>query len=268
MPKKNRMNRRSYLKSLSAIGGAGMLSSPVLARQEPGFKRIIEQSLQVKESTNSIEKWHSFLENHGIDVQSRAQRYNLPGKSGGDVGTQHWYPEELDVTITISAPGCTGDEYYADLSWSYINDTSDSHVGGEYPYDIAGLYWNSDWWDLTSTDTNQSLTASSNVWYRDGTFSGDGPAFNVDDPAIYAADETDIWYCGAYLVPLGNYTASERRVYGEYTHTWSNVSITGVSVSYPPGLSVSLSNETYKWNTDTEDDGSTLLYVHQNDAYC
>lgn len=267
MPGKDRFDRRSYLKAAGALSFAG-IPSVAQAKSKSDFRRTIEHSLRVKEATNSIDKWHAFLRQRGIDVRSMTRRYQMPAKNSGEIGTQHWYPDELDITITISASGCTGDEYYVDLTWSYINDTSDGHVGGELPVDIAGLYWDPNWWDLTSNDTSQSLTSSDYVWYRDGSFDGDGPAFNVDDLSIYAHDETDIWYCGAYLIPLGDYTASERRVYAEYSHTWNDVSIDSVSVSYPAGLSVSVSNETYEWTTDTEKDGSTLLYVHQNDAYC
>lgn len=268
MPKQDRFSRRSFLKTASALGVAGMVPSVARAESKSDFRRTIEQSLRVKEATNSIEKWHAFLRHRGIDVQSTTRRYQLPMEDEGEVGVQHWYPDELDISITISAPGCTGDEYYVDLTWSYINNTGDNHVGGEIPLDIAGLYWDPNWWDLTSKDTSQSFTSSNYVSYRDGSFDGDGPAFNVDDLSIYGHDETDTWYCGAYLVPLGDFTTSERRVYGEYCHTWSNVEITNVSVSYPAGVSVSVDNVNHRWYTDTEKGGSPLLYVHQNDAYC
>jgi len=217
--KKDETTRRSYLKTAGALGVAGLAPTVARAQTKPTdeFERTIEQSLRVKEKTGSVQKWQNFLRNRNFSVDSVSHRYSLPAKSSGSDGisTQHWYRDELDITITITGQYQCPDEYYVDLSWSYINDTSDNHVGGELPTDIAGLYWDPNWWDLTAKDLSQSTATSSYVSYRDGSFDGNGPAFNVDDLSIYADDETALYYCGAYLVPLGDYSKDQRRVYGE-----------------------------------------------------
>jgi len=53
-----------------------------------------------------------------------------------------------------------------------------------------------------------------------------------------------------------------------YSHTWSNVNITGVGVSYPGGVSVSVSNENNEWNKGRDDDGNFLRLSYDELTGC
>lgn len=261
------IDRRAFLKT-TGIGFAVVGTFAATASAKPASREDIEQSLRVKEETGSIEKWHQFLRNRGSDVTSETATYEMPveANSSGDVSTQDWTKAELDITLTIGGYCTTdGPEYYADLSWSYDDAADSGNYGyGRLPLDIAGISYDYDWWDLTSYSVSEATSTSSYVTTREESFTGTGPAFEVNDYDIsYDGAEQDLHYGGVYLEPIGDYSPSERRLQGGYTHTWNSITIDSVSVSFPAGVGVSVSDATYKWNTKTEQDQDTLLRVSQ-----
>ena len=64
----------------------------------------------------------------------------------------------------------------------------------------------------------------------------------------------------------GDYSCGERELQGGYSHTWNDVSIDSASVGFPAGVSVSVSDGTYEWKTDTKNDGDTLLRLSECDT--
>lgn len=262
------IGRRSFLRAASA-GFAATVAVPATISAEPDMEEIIEQSLRFREKVGSVEKWHEYLQNRGFGVTSDSRTFEVPvPASSEDVSTERYDTDELDITMSLTGQ-CTveGTRYYADLSWSYASGWFTG--SGAPPVDVAGLGYNTDWWELYSYTISETTSTSEYVSYRDGTMSsGAGLGFDVGDSSISTnGDEDDLHHCGVYLMPIGDYSENERRIQGAYSHTWSEVTIDSVSVGYPLGISVSVSDETNEWKTDTEDDGDTLLRVNQGDMY-
>jgi hypothetical protein len=260
------IGRRTYLRT-AATGLAGTAGFASTAAGKRDGKEIVEQSLRVKDATNSIDRWHEYLRDRGFGVASDSHRFaiDVDGPS-----TDHYKDQKfLDITITLSIDCSYDGTYYTDLSWTYEEDGAWLHdAAGAPPVDIAGIGYHIDWWDLESYTISETTSMSEYVSYRDGTADGTGPGFEMDDDAMsYYGDDDDIHWCGLYIEPIGDYDSDERRLQGGYTHTWKEVTIDSVSVSYPGGVSVSVSDETKSWDTDTEQDGDTLLRLRQSDAY-
>lgn len=256
-------NRRSVIKATAGLAATTGFSGLANAREGDGgeLERIVDAAHRILERTGDQQRYMDFLRNRA-PTNWASRSYTIEKSSDDDPSTERIFKSELDITIGI-VNDCWSNpsKYYADLSWSY--DAS----WCERPFDYTGLIWDRNWWDLYYPDSyDNSFATSDYVSYKDGTFGGDGPAFEVDD--IYADDETNSW-SGVYITPIGDYSQTQRRVYGRYTHTWDRVTVESVSVGFSatgPSLSVELSDETKKWQTDSEQDGSTPLYVHQSDA--
>jgi len=55
------------------------------------------------------------------------------------------------------------------------------------------------------------------------------------------------FYHGSLLYSFSNPGCGPLQAWSRYAHTWSSASITGVSLSYPAGLSISLSSTSNAW---------------------
>lgn len=257
------MSRRSVLKTTglglgSIVGGSGGVSA---ANDEGRRDELLEKSHKILMNTGSVEKQHKFLRNKGFSTKMDQQSYAVPRSDG--VSTQSFDRDDLDITMSLFKD-CRGDgNYTAELTWDYKYNWDD--IGSD-PWDVAGIGWEEGYWDYESYDLAESTYTGGDitVQYRDGT-SGSGPGFNVAD---VDSTDGDRGYCGVNLVPLGDYSIEERILQGAYSHTWESVTIDSVSVAYPYGVSVSVTDESYEWKTDTEIDGTTLLRLNQADAEC
>lgn len=262
----NSTNRRTVLKATAGLAAMSSVAGVANATRETKtrLERTVDEAHRILEKTGDREKYIDYMAKR-TNTTWVNRTYSVPHGSSEDDGpsTEKISRSDLDISIMLSVD-CWGDasQYYADLSWSYDSSWT------EPPYDYAGLIWDTNWWDLYYDDSySDSFPTSDYVSYKDGTFTGDGPAFEVDDYLGYDS------YCwgGAYITPIGDYSSTQRRVYGRYSHTWDRVEVQSVSIGFSasgPSLSVSLSDETKEWQTDSEQDGDTPLYVHQNDAYC
>lgn len=256
----NSTNRRKVLKvtaglaTMPGITGLGGAVTETRTRLE----RIVDEAHRILEQTDDREKYLNFLDKRANADWIR-RTYSIQKDDG--VSGEKIDRGELDISMAITG-GCGDDMYYVDLAWNYDSAYTES------PDDVAALIWDHNWWDLYYPDSyNDSFRAGDNVSYREGTFSGQGPGFNVEDWAVL---DSQI-YCGAFITPLGDYSSTQRRVYARYTHTWNQVDIQSVGVGISaagPALTVTLSDNTKKWQTDSEQDGDTPLYVHQNDVSC
>lgn len=264
MTRKN-PRRREFLKSASA-GLSVIPATTALAsgKTKSDFRRIIDQSHRVREKTNSMDRWFQFLRNHNIVGHAKNATYTIPAGESTD-GVSSEQIEETDLNIWISLwYNCDTDEYYAEMNWSYDNTTSS---WGEDPIDGAAIGYDQTWWDLASYSISEATTTSNYVSVDEDSFDGTGPGFYVDDLSLWVNEDWDIThYCGVYLNDVGTATEDERRIQGGYAHTWDRISVSSVSGSWPAGISVTVSNETYKWETKTEQDQDTLLRVSQADA--
>lgn len=175
-------------------------------------------------------------------------------------------PSDCDICIDFSLYVDHSGIYTIDMFWHFDSETIISE-GGYTPVDALGLYFNPIHWDYES-DTLSGTTYTSNkgiVTVEDDNIE-DGLPFVVNDGA--ASDSTSYW-AGLNIVPVGNYTSSERYVYGEYVHTWdvSNASY-NVGVSLDKGVTITFdTSETVKSkSTGTEGDGNTMMKINQSQA--
>lgn len=255
--RRNVLRATAGLATLSGVTGLGGARPDSRDRLE----QVVDEAHRILERTGDREKYFQHFARH-TNATWVTRTYTVDKGDDGP-STEKIDRSDLDISMLMSVD-CYGDpdKYYVDLSWSYDS------IYTENPEDFAALIWDHNWWDLYYPDSySESFSTSDYVTYKEGTFAGDGPAFAVDDWNGY----DDYLWCGAYITPLGDYSSTQRRVYGRYTHTWSSVEVESVSVGMSttgPSLSVSLSDNTKKWQTDTEQDGDTPLYLHQNDAVC
>lgn len=94
----------------------------------------------------------------------------------------------------------------------------------------------------------------------------DGLPFSVRDGS---ASDSESYYAGLHIIPIGNYSDQERYVYADYLHTWDTEYTTyDASVSYPGGVSMNFNtSETVKTErTTTEGDGDTFMKLNQYQA--
>lgn len=256
-------DRRSVLKATAGLATAG-LSGLASAREDgkPELERIVDAAHRILERTGDQERYMEFLDNRA-STGWVSRSYTIEKESADDgPSTRKIDRTDLDITIGI-VNDCWSNpsKYYVELSWHYDGGVC------ELPDDYTGLMWNRNWWDLYYPDSyDNSFVTSDYVTYQDGTFEGDGPGFAVED--VWAESESSNW-SGVYITPIGDYSQTQRRVFGRYSHTWYDVTVQSVSVGFSasgPSFSVEVSDETKEWVTDSEKDGSTPLYVYQSDA--
>ena len=253
-------DRRSFLRTVG-VGAAGLTAfSGVTRAEEPTRDEIMEQSYHILEKTGDSEKRRKYLRNHGFGTATDRHQFSFPQKGPGKQTNLETDDLDIEINLFVDRDGV----YTADLTWYYEwGSWGDS---GDPPVDIAGVGWDSDWWDYEDYNLEESTHNSGDgVSYRDGT-SGSGPAFDVDDYNLFRYGDDGPHYFSVDIVPKGDYESDERRIQGAYSHTWESVDINGVSVGYPSGVSVTVGNSSKEWTTDTEKDGSTLLRLQQRQA--
>lgn len=271
----NAMSRRSVLSTLASAGGLFGVSTIGVSARNRGrkgrdFKDIVETAKRIRAKTGSMDKFRRYLQHHGISGKYKTHSFS-PSRSGGLRPAHIEDDGALDISIGL-VQNCL--DYHGELFWSYNPQSSGwFHTDvGKPPMDGAGIFFESDWWNLDGATTEDALSTSYWVGYQDGSNGGDGPGFWVNDNNIFLyEDEGDRHYCGVYLTPTGNYDENERAIHGEYTHTWNDtdVELSSIGVSFPWGISLSWSesNSVKQWTTDTEDDSSTFLSIKQSEAY-
>ena len=270
------LNRRTVLKMSSvSLAGIGVSTSGALAAGEDEFKRKIEESQRVKQSTQDVYRWLDYLETKGIYGDTVHRRYtirkdNVDDSSSGAESkyarTTGYQYQEADLDIYISlVHDCDREDYYAELAWTY-EDNGDFSVGQD-PLDGAGMHYKDNWWKLRDNNIYDTTSTSTDVAPEENWgFDFEGPGYSMDDYGARNDMEDRQYYAGVYIVPRDeDVDAEDRAIQGRYTHTWEEVEIESVSVSYPAGLSVSLSNNEKKWRTKDNGDGD-LLRITQADA--
>lgn len=275
--KPDSLDRRTVLKmSGVSLAGIGVSTSGTLAAGEDEFKRKIEESQRVKQSTQDVYRWLDYLETKGIYGDTVQRRYTIRkgdvddsssgagSKYARTMGDQH---EEEDLVINISLVyDCSREDYYAELTWRYNDNNGDSDIGQD-PLDGVGMHYKESWWKLRYNNIYDTTSTSTDVAPEDDWgFDFEGPGYSMDDYSARNDMEDRQYYAGVYIVPRDeDVDPEDREIQGKYTHTWEEVEIESVSVSYPAGLSVSVSNDDKKWTTKYNGDGD-LLRTSAGDA--
>lgn len=275
------LNRRTVLKmSGVSLAGIGVSTSGTLAAGEDEFKRKIEESQRVKQSTQDVYRWLDYLETKGIYGDTVQRRYTIRENNGNNSlsGAESKYAgttnesqdpyEEEDLVINISLVyDCDRGDYYAELTWSYDGESFDY---GQDPLDAVGMFYKENWWKLRYDNIYDTTSTSTDVApEEDWGFDFEGPGYSMNDYSAQLDDdnmESRQYYAGVYIVPRDeDVDPEDREINGRYAHTWDNVDIESVSVGYPSGLAVKLSNNDKKWKTKDDDDGD-LLRISAGDA--
>ena len=279
MPHKpGNLNRRTVLKmSGVSLAGIGIPTSGALAASDDEFKRKIEESQRLKQSTQDVYRWLDYLETKGIYGDTVHQRYTIRRDNGNNSSggaeskyartTQDPY-EEADLDINISlVHDCERGTYYADLTWGYDDKNGDADIGQD-PLDVVSMHYKEDWWKLRDNNIYDTTSTSKDVAPEDSWgFDFEGPGYSMNDYSAQLDDdnmESDAYYAGVYIVPRDeDVDPEDRAIQGRYAHTWEEVEIEGVSVG-SSGLAVRLSNNEKKWKTRDDGDGN-LLRISQDD---
>jgi hypothetical protein len=282
MGNKNTIGRRSFLSAVGVGLGTAAVPTGLGSASTDGdatFRRMIEQSHDVKRRGGSVSDWHEHLADAGVAFGRR--RLHTPVPAGVDRGSGDraatagpgggYGPDEIDLMLTLSTASCT-DLYYAELSWHYEPGRSGGwDNAGMAPPDAAAIAYENQWWRLADNSIDSATSTSSLVSYAKDSYTGNGPGFKIRDGEIYRGSSTH--WSGVYLDPVGSYGPDERRVFGNYAHTWRGFSwdpsiSVSVTAPYGPsaGLSLTGSWGVKKWKTNTARDGRTLLRLSQSDA--
>ena len=169
----------------------------------------------------------------------------------------------LDFTLFTNSQNTI---YTIDMEWTYDDENLQN---GEEPVDFTGLYFSKDHWNIYGDSASVSTYSSgSHVNVNTSSRSLYGIGFEVDDKGA-SQDGSTSYYCGLNIEPVGDYTAQERQVKGEYTHTWGETTyIDSFSIGLPHGASVTFKKETNvnEVKTTTEGDGDTWMELTQAQA--
>lgn len=264
------LSRRAALKatavSIPTVTGATGLAA---ADDDRTYRERLYDSHKVLQNAGP-DAQEKYLKKHGIGVSRVKGRVALsPDQSSNDdgVSTQDSnFTAGDDATFTFSLyKDCT---YYGSHDGTYTAELQWNYEEGEFlddaPEDVAAITWNKGW-DYDDYD-DFYYTSHDDITYRSGT-SGNGPAFDVVD--VNDQSRTGYWWCGTHIEPVGDYSNEERILAAAYTHTWTvdgDPYIDSVSVSYPPGISISFKNEDDEAREKTIDRDASGELFRENQA--
>lgn len=285
------VSRRDALKKTS-IAFAGSLAVPSIVRGEQGrslddMHRHLMHSRRIQNNAG-LEARINYLEAHGIgagydrllaklptegDGPSTADspdNYCVePDKCDGDIDLTLWFFYDQDVEAYYAELAMRY-KYYWYQSYNYID-----YWGPRAPEDGAGIMWERDHWEVLNADDIPSSTeGDEHVEWDNGSWNQEGLGFRVSSEGIatkngYTSSTEERWseyeYGGVYLNQAENYQDGDS-IHAAYEYTWSSGELSGVSVSYPWGISVSASSTTKSEDLQTELDGTSLM-VDTSDAY-
>lgn len=240
-------SRRSVLKS--ALVGATTLAGTGLAGASRRFdhEKHYERAVQARENSNrnGLQTFRNVLKNTPEFEVTTNDVTKTPEYTSGDVGTEHVYPQDVDIWMTETV---YSDYVYVDCQFEVEYDYND----GDQPYDPCALGW-----EEREYDYDNYNYSSDYIDY--GHFETTGAKFDYHDEADDChCRKTDRYFGCRALKEDG--TADTRRVIGSLWHTWSNVEITSVGISTDGIVSVSLSDETKKWDHPIQAD------IYESDA--
>lgn len=248
----NPNGRRKFLKTAAAIsGGLAFPVTTAAAGPSENKKQQAEQRKYEELAKNrldiGIEKFQNKLKKAGFEVHSKSYGYSFSdnGKSvqkelDGDISISSGFPDN-DLTASVSIyEGRFND--IVDLNWSV--DT-EGWEGGQSPRDNITLAWSDNQY-LYSGEAHQASAGDISLRTR----SAQGAVWSWKDYPELTDWETENGYVSATLDSQDD--CHTRHVYGTYEHTWSDVSITSISIG-TGGVSIVYSDETKRWKVFPSD---------------
>lgn len=274
-----RLNRSSISRrsALSAAGGTLLATLPgaAFAKKRKSDK---DQYIETLEQANKIR------ENAGREAMEKYLRTRNVGMAStkGAMKTQKGMSTQNEFNCVKGDLQCENDDgdinlvftlftnsqntiYTIDIEWTYDDETFEN---GESPVDFTGHYFSSEHWNIYGDSASTSTYSSGYVNPNTSSRSLSGLGFEVDDEGA-SQDGSTSYYSGLHIEPVGDYTAKERQVNGEYTHTWGETTyIDSFSIGFPSGASVTFKQDTNvnRVETTTEGDGDTWMELTQAQA--
>lgn len=265
-------SRRTVLKSLGAATVLSAGSATVTgARGKPTLREIVDQSHRVLQAAGP-EKQHQYLRNRGVATAKKSTTTKMPHTAEGP-STEVLTTSEITLTFSLyhdcGSYGSPDGTHIAELTWEYSPSADD---WGSSPKDYAGIAWDNNTWYYEDNNTGDMDSNSEYVSYKSGT-SGEGPVWEIRDEATidngYEFDGQDFYWVNVDIDWTGTDDLKDNRtIAASYCHTWSDVTINGVGVSYPEGVSVTVANENKEWTKDTNDNGEFLRLRYNDLGYC
>ncbi|SIR41238.1 hypothetical protein [Natronorubrum daqingense] len=275
------MNRR---KVLSAVATTGMLSAvPATASSnEDGLIDKIKTANEVRKETGSFNAWKEYLKDKGLVVSSDSSKLVHPNDEE-EVGIQQIDEDGIDMEINL-VQQCDEELHYVEVAWEYdwewLNiDDCESPIGqfGEPPNDYIGFELES----YTLMDSSPTLTTDSSEYVEVDTNETEplsGVLFEVADHSWTVDYQEDcingdpmpdnLHHAGVYLNTNDDHNDQSHEIAAAYTHHWRDITIESVDFAYPPSSGISVSNESYQIDYQTEDggDGDFLLVNAEDDT--
>lgn len=238
-------SRRTVLKTLGASATLG--SVPAIASARPsskkGFKNLWQAGLKIRRNAGT-DKWYQWLDAKGFTFRSKKLREYLPSEGSVDGPSSQELPKDyLDLILTVGKHDGYEGTHAAHMHWDW---TVMSRRFGDSPKDPVTIGWNDNFYDLESTYTDD-------VDYQDyeddyinfwDTNNSSGATWKYYDNEI-GGEGTWSCGCGTYMNALDS-DSSLRDVEFKYYHTWSNVSIDGVSFG-GGAPTVSFGSDSKRW---------------------
>lgn len=255
------LSRRKLLKTAGAAAvGTSLIPAIGTAKENPSADEMYRAARQVREQTGSTEKFRRVLKNQGAEIATKDIQFKAPWwgpaqtESDGGISPQKLDSADCSLQMTMTIYTNVSSNPYVDLSWEHTvtYDVWDNDVG-EQPYDIAGLTYEQRDYDLVSGSWYGGNSTSKR------SYNNYGVAFNYADAScqeiVDATGEctpngqtfTQKDSCGMQIIPDETTDPSLRTVYADYWHTYQATTIQSVSISSAGEVSVTLSDETYKW---------------------
>lgn len=291
------------MKSGTALAATPLLvtgSAGATQRDRKRFRAHAEQSFRIEEQ-HGTDAMIDFMRDKGYAAASRGAEFEFE-KDDGASTEEIDDPEGAGFDLSVSGyyDSWTGEyqislggQFYLDVNletWDYDCVVTSYYSYGSNPNDGAGLRWNTthdEYWEPVGDDSASDFVYTYGEFeWDDGSYDPDGGnGYRVDDWQAsnnWVAEEgckdgnigrhSEYVYLGrggVYLEPVGNHDSSDREVWGAYTHAWSaDTTDLGLSIGYPPGVSLSLtpSSEVEQEDTQTEKDGDTFLKIAQDEV--
>jgi hypothetical protein len=266
-------NRRSVLKSLGAVAAFSTVGvSGSRAQRGPSLRKKVEQSHRILQN-HDVNKQHDFLRNRGIATAVDKTNMTVPEESNDGISTQTLVKDEISLSFSLF----TDCKYYdsgiyagdgtwiAELSWEY-NESSDDF--GDDPLDYVGIGWDNNTWNYEDGNTSDVDSSSSNIQRHSAP--GNGQAWDVADGAILdGSDDSTTHWTNVDVKWNGDDSEKDNStISAGYTHTWSQVTVDGISVGFPAGVSVSVKDESKSWYKHYEDNGDYMELTYNDASGC
>lgn len=180
--------------------------------------------------------------------------------------------DRADCTLDMTMTSYDGGHPWADLNWTIeIGFTLSDNDGGERPDDFAGLTFEPRDYDYVSG----SAYGSSLVETRKSGYKGailEWPDVPCDEyqeegascPPDVGTTVTIDAYAGIQVKPDETSDPTYRKVYGDFQHTYSEVTVDSVGFDTAGEITVNLSDETKKWDNRKEASISEDELVYKN----